>query len=269
MPRRIRILTNPAESNQGGRNEEDMAGHIRGVFFDLGDTLLDFGHVDILSLFEAGAHLSYDYLTSLDKHVPSFAKYHRGQLWSIRWRYLISRITGREFDARTLITRRARTMGFDLTDAQVEELSWLWYEPLSRCATAESGLRQTLERLSAGRTMGIISNTFIPAATLDRHLAQMNLLDLLPIRVYSCDVRYRKPHPAIFHVALQQAGLRADQTLFVGDSLVADIAGANRVGMISVLKSPTGRGGLGTIKPKHRISRLSELLPLVDGYDAA
>ncbi|MGA2266387.1 MAG: HAD family hydrolase [Phycisphaerae bacterium] len=246
-----------------------MAGRIRGVFFDLGDTLLDFGHVDVLGLFEAGARLSYEYLTSLGKPLPSFAKYYRGQLWSIRWRYLISRITRREFDARTLIARRARVMGFDLTDAQVEELAWLWYEPLSRCATAESGLRQTLQRLSDGRALGIISNTFIPAVTLDRHLAQMNLLDLLPTRVYSCDVHYRKPHPAIFHAALQQAGLRADQTLFVGDSLVADIAGANHVGMISVLKSPTGRSALGTIKPRHRISRLAELLPLVDGYGAA
>jgi len=236
-----------------------MTGRIKGVFFDLGETLLNFGHVDVSGWFESGARLSYAYLDALGQPLPSFAKYHRRQLWAIRWRYFLSRLSGQEFDARTLIARLARKMGQNLTDRQVEELAWLWYEPLSHCATAESDLQRTLQHLAVGRTLGVISNTFIPASALDRHLAQLNLLDLLPVRVYSCDARYRKPHPAIFRIALQRAGLRAEETMFVGDSLTADIAGANRAGMISVLKDSTGRGGYGTIRPKHRISHLSEL----------
>ncbi len=245
-----------------------MVGRIRGVFFDLGETLLNFGHVDVLSVFESGARLAYAYLGSLGQPLPSFAKFHRHQLWAIRWRYFLSRLTGQEFDARALIARLTCKMGQTLTDGQVEELAWLWYEPLSRCATTENDLHQTLRHLSAGRTLGVISNTFIPASALNRHLARMNLLELLPVRVYSCDVRYRKPHPAIFRIALQRAGLQAGETVFVGDSLVADIAGANRVGMVSVLKDSSSRGGHSPIRPKHRISYLSELPDLVDGYKA-
>jgi HAD superfamily hydrolase (TIGR01549 family) len=245
-----------------------MAGRIRGVFFDLGETLLNFGHVDVSGLFESGAHLSYAYLESLGQPLPSFAKYHRRQLWAIRWRYFLSRLSGKEFDARTLITRLARKMGQNLTDRQIEELAWLWYEPLSRCATTESDLHQTLRNLAVGRTLGVVSNTFIPASALDRHLAQIGLLDLLPVRVYSCDVHYRKPHMAIFRIALQRANLRAPETVFVGDSLVADVAGANRVGMISVFKDSFGQAGHGAIRPKHRISSLSELPALVAGYEA-
>lgn len=246
-----------------------MAGRIRGVFFDLGDTLLNFGHVDVASLFESGAQLAYAYLQSLGKTLPSFASYHRSQLWAVRWGYFKSRLTGREFDARALIARLGHKMGHNLTARQIDELAWLWYEPLSRCAAIERDLRGTLEQLSHGRTLGLISNTFIPASALDRHLQQAGLLDLLPIRVYSCDARYRKPHPAIFRVALQRADLPAEQTMFVGDSPVADIAGASRVGMISVLKDPGGRYANGPVRADHTISHLSELPAVVAGYDGA
>ncbi|MCJ7543459.1 MAG: HAD family hydrolase [Phycisphaerae bacterium] len=244
-----------------------MAGRIRGVFFDLGDTLLNFGHVDVASLFESGAQLAYAYLQSLGKTLPSFASYHRSQLWAVRWGYFKSRVTGREFNARALITRLGRKMGHDLTGQQIDELAWLWYEPLSHCAAVERDLRGTLEQLSRGRTLGLISNTFIPASALDRHLRQANLLDLLPIRVYSCDVHYRKPHPAIFRIALERAHLPAEEAMFVGDSPVADVAGASRVGMVSVLKNPAGRYANGRIRADHTISRLSELPALVAGYD--
>ena len=244
-----------------------MAGRIRGVFFDLGDTLLNFGHVDVPSLFESGAHLAYTYLRSLGKALPPFAAYHRSQLWAVRWGYFKSRVTGREFDARALIARLGRKMGHQLTDHQIDELAWLWYEPLSRCAAVEPGLRATLEHLSRGRTLGLISNTFIPASALDRHLAQAGLVDLLPVRVYSCDVRFRKPHAAIFQVALGRANLPAQETLFVGDSPVADITGARRVGMITVLKDSTGRYATSRVHPDRTISRLSELPALVAGYE--
>ncbi len=244
-----------------------MAGRIRGVFFDLGDTLLNFGHVDVAGLFESGAHLAYAYLQSLGKDLPPFASYHRSQLWAVRWGYFKSRLTGREFDARSLIARLGRKMGHPLSDHQIDELAWLWYEPLSRCAAVESDLRSTLEQLSAGRTLGLISNTFIPASALDRHLAQAGLLDLLPVRVYSCDVGYRKPHPAIFRIALQRVRLPAEETMFVGDSPVADVAGASRVGMVSVLKDPAGRYATGPVRADHTISRLADLVAILDGYE--
>jgi FMN phosphatase YigB (HAD superfamily) len=49
----------------------------------------------------------------------------------------------------------------------------------------------------------------------------------------------------------------------VGDSLRADIFGASRVGMTSVLKDPTGRLFSRRTKPHHRILALTELGQLV------
>ena len=102
---------------------------------------------------------------------------------------------------------------------------------------------------------------------LDRHLACENLLELLPIRVYSCDVGCRKPNRRIFQVALKKADLTSEQTIFVGDSHWADIRGANRAGLTSVLKDPLGRHQDKRIKPHHRIRSLLELPDIVLGYN--
>ncbi len=245
-----------------------MGGKIKGILLDLGDTVVDFGKVDITSLFEAGAHLSYKYLERLGQPVPPLAKYHRQQLRAIRWNYLKSRITRREFNALELVGRLATRMGQQLSDEQLFELAWLWYQPLSEVATVEPGMRELLKGfVDAGLTLGLISNTFVPGEVLDRHLERLNLLDLLPVRVYSCDVGYRKPNPNIFRIALERTGLRPGETLFVGDSLKADIAGAGSVGMISVLKDPNGRHRSHKIVPTHRIARLAELTDVLAKYN--
>jgi putative hydrolase of the HAD superfamily len=245
-----------------------MVQRVKGVLFDLGDTLLDFAQLDVTSLFEAGARLTYDYLQTLGKSLPSFATYHSRQLRALRWNYFKSKLTRREFNSLDLLGRLATGMGHELTGDQTLELAWRWYEPLSRCATSEEGLEDLLRRLGEqGIKLGLVSNTFVPAEVLDRHLEQLGLLEMLPVRVYSCRVGYRKPHPGIFAIALRQAGLEAGQAMFVGDSPRADILGANRAGMISVLKDPAGRYDGASVKPHHRIQRLSELPDILAQYN--
>jgi putative hydrolase of the HAD superfamily len=245
-----------------------MKRRVEGILFDLGDTLLDFGQVDILGLFEAGARLAYDYLRGIGKPLPPFAKYHRWQLWAIRWNYFKSRLTRREFNAMDLIGRLGDRMGHGLSQEQMVELAWLWYRPLSECATMEPGLRQLLEDLRrCGLKLGLVSNTFIPGQVLDRHLQRANLLDLLPVRVYSCDVAFRKPHAGIFTAALERAGLEAHRTMFVGDSPAADVAGARHAGMISVLKSRQAVPPSSKLQPDHHISRLAQLREVLEEYE--
>jgi len=239
---------------------------LRGILFDLGDTLLNFGKVDVLSLFKQGARLGYDYLTSIRQPLPPYPKFYRKQMWAIRWTYFKSCITRREFNSLDLLGRVSHNMGHRLTNDQLLELSWQFYFPLRQTATVEPGTRELLEDFRRqGLTLGIVSNTFLPAEVLDRHLREANLLDLLPHRVYSSAVIYRKPHPGIFKIALSQTGLPPAQTLFVGDTPRPDIHGANQIGMISVLKDPTGKRRC-RYKPAHRIEKLEELRKIVAGY---
>lgn len=246
-----------------------MAQRIKGILFDLGETLLDFGKVDVVGKFEAGARLAYQYLKGLGQPLPPFARFHRRQLWAIRWNYFKSRFTKREFNALEVMGRLSIHMGHQLSQDQTLELAWQWYEPLSLQAHVEPGTRELLSELrQQGLTLGLVSNTFVPGPILDRHLQQENLLDLLPVRVYSCDVRFRKPDRNIFALALERSHLEAASTLFVGDSLHADVDGSNHMGMISVLKDPAGRHGHGGIRPRHIIRNLQELREIVRGYNS-
>ena len=76
----------------------------------------------------------------------------------------------------------------------------------------------------------------------------------------------RKPHPGIFQAALDRTGLEAKHTMFVGDSLTADIVGARRMGMVAVLKSRHEVPVDASIRPDHQIARLSQLPQVLDQY---
>jgi len=245
-----------------------MARTIRATLFDLGDTLLDFGPIDTLALFARGARLAYRYLQELEYSLPPFPAYHRRRLWMVRWHYFKSRLTRREFNALNLLARLDSGTDRKLTPQQAEQLAWRWYEPLGRCATIEEGLADILAGLRAdGVALGVVSNTFVPGQVLDRHLREVGLLEHLPVRVYSCDVRYRKPDRRIFEIALDRLGVSAGEAMFVGDSLRADVTGANRAGMISVLKDPTGAKRPRRNRPAHRVTSLRELPGIVASYN--
>ncbi|MBN3525848.1 YqeG family HAD IIIA-type phosphatase [Paenibacillus apiarius] len=48
----------------------------------------------------------------------------------------------------------------------------------------------------------------------------------------------RKPAQRAFHKALQLMGLTPDQTVVVGDQMLTDVLGGNRIGMFTILVQP-------------------------------
>ncbi|MBS3820951.1 MAG: HAD-IA family hydrolase [Planctomycetes bacterium] len=240
----------------------------KAILFDLGDTLLDFGRVDLNALFDQGGKLAYEYLQGLDIELPHFAEYARKHLWAIRLRAAWSFLTSREFHSRDLMRKVCGRLGIELDDAQLDEVSWLWYKPLHHQATVEEGLAEMLQGfLDEGLKLGIISNTFVPGEVLDRHLEEEGLLRFFDVRVYSCDIGRRKPARRIFRVALARIGTEAPETIFVGDSPRPDIRGGNRMGMTSVLKDPDGEyDQRSACNPNHRIRSILELREIVARY---
>ncbi len=237
-----------------------MGKAIRGILFDLGDTLLDFGPVRINRLFVEGARRGYHYLRDLDKPLPHKFIYLLRQLWAVRWAYVKSRIRGREFNSLELLDRQARRMGHPLEPDEALELAWRFYSPLKERARIESDLHEALGQLQTmGLELGIVSNTFLPAEVLDRHLAEEDLLAYFPQRLYSCQLGHRKPDRRIFQQGLEMIGLAPEETLFVGDTPKEDIRGASDVGMVTVLKDPTGRRRRRRPRADFVIDRIAEL----------
>ena len=245
-----------------------MARKIEGILFDLGDTLIDFAHASMTEMFLQGAKLGYEYLQELGKTLPGFRKFHFLQLWAIRWNYIKSRVTGKEFNSLDVMGRFARKWGYELSEEENVELAWRFYQPLCKAATVVPGAEETLKALKKkGLKLALVSNTFLPGAILDRHLGLVSMLDMFETRIYSSEVEYRKPHPKIFEIALDAAGLQAANAIFVGDSPKADIAGANRAGMLTVLRDLPIRRKPKRITPDHSLTDMPELLQIVAQYE--
>jgi putative hydrolase of the HAD superfamily len=90
----------------------------------------------------------------------------------------------------------------------------------------------TLDTLSTfGWKHAIVSN-HIPE--LDRIVSALGLMDRIEVFVNSAVVGYEKPNPAIFQLALDEAG-DANDVWMVGDNIDADVLGAEVVGIRSIL----------------------------------
>jgi putative hydrolase of the HAD superfamily len=210
---------------------------IEAVLFDLGDTIIHFGKMDTEALFANGAEETYRYLKSLGKKLPDYETYRKANKRSIRRAYLWSKVKRREFNSMDVVQRVLKRLRVSVSDKEMAELAWLWYSPCVRSGKVEPGTHEMLAALrDAGVKLAIVSNTFIPGYVLDRHLQHEGLLDFFPVRIYSSNVRYQKPHKKIFRIAMQQIGVEPSRAIFIGDLLKKDIKGARRCGMRTVWK---------------------------------
>jgi HAD superfamily hydrolase (TIGR01662 family) len=93
------------------------------------------------------------------------------------------------------------------------------------------------ELSTRGLKVGLISNSHRSLASFQEHF---ELDGLVHGAVSSHQHGYLKPHPSIFEAALKLLGVRAEESVMVGDSYAHDIEGARRVGMrgVLVLRSP-------------------------------
>ncbi|MBN2018803.1 MAG: HAD family hydrolase [Sedimentisphaerales bacterium] len=238
---------------------------VKAVMFDIGDTLLNFGRIQTMRVFRQSARLTYDYLVKMGQPAGNFPWYCLRNLIAVRLWNLWSDFTGRDFDALSLLKKSGEKRGFKLVEEQWREVGWLWYEPLSRIAKVEENIKETLALLSGmGLKLGILSNTFISAGSLDRHLAQLGILDFFPCRVYSYQFAFRKPDIRIFESATDRIGEAAENILFVGDRLDNDIWPALKAGMRAVLKSAYTNTGKNVPTDIRKIDRIAELPGIIE-----
>ncbi len=116
--------------------------------------------------------------------------------------------------------------------------------------------------------VGIVTNAYQPMWLREVELRDHALLDFFPdCRLSAADVGYLKPHPVIFQTALDCLGTTPEETVFVGDDLEADIAGAKSAGMRAILRLTHRNRDVETgIFPDAKINSLEELPALLDDW---
>lgn len=238
---------------------------IKAVLFDLGETLLNFGRFSATRVFRRGARLSYDYLESCGQPVGNFEYYCWTNLIVLRVRHIISGIKNNDFNSAALLRSLGMRKGITLDSDQWRHFAWLWYEPLSKIATIEPKIKETLAELqNMGLKLGILSNTFISGPSLEKHLEQAGILDFFGVRLYSYQFDFRKPDPRIFKIAAERIGEPVENVIYVGDRIDKDIEPTLKIGMTPVLKTAHTNAGKTPPDETHRIDDIAELPGLIE-----
>ena len=122
-------------------------------------------------------------------------------------------------------------------------------------------LHRVLEKLSANYPVALVSNhTALP------QLKKIEILDIsryFRVVVTSEEAGVEKPDSRIFELALQQLGVVAKKSVFIGDSLAGDIKGAARVGMCTIHTVEYTQGRAEASAADYTIENLIDVLDII------
>ena len=216
---------------------------LRGIFFDLDNTLIDRERA-----YEA-------YLRELSGRLPDpFAD--GAALQAMR-----------ELDDRGM---RDRTEFCRLVAERFPELgptpARVWHDfagGLTRAVTAAPEVVALVQRLAQRYLLAVVTNG--SSARQREKLRRAGLSRLLTRVVISEEVGAEKPDVRIFGHALQQVGLEPGEVLFVGDDPARDVVGAHAAGMPCCWISHGRRFPQGLSPPSISVHHLLELEPMLAG----
>ena len=206
---------------------------IRGVLFDLDDTLTDHHTASA----RAATHWAHDH--GLHGDLSEL---------SARW----AEVSNRHYAAyqrrelTVLEQQRARVREFlphlDLRNDDAAQAVFEQYGRLYRRATtAYADARPALERArAAGLAVGVLTNGEDPVQRAK--LEQAALDGLIDQVVASSTLPWSKPDARAFHAACARIGTEPGETLMIGDNLTVDVHGARRAGLPAVWVDRHGIG---------------------------
>lgn len=153
----------------------------------------------------------------------------------------------------------------DYDDGLIERANDAWGTAFVEGTRALPHAREVLIELSKrGWRLGVVSNSLAPNTRRDLTVA--GLLPFFQGIFISSDVGKRKPHPYIFHKALEALNMDPEEAIFVGDNPYEDILGAKRVGLRAIFIRTTFLDPfpLDAPPPDATINSLEEIVPMID-----
>jgi putative hydrolase of the HAD superfamily len=233
----------------------------RAVLFDFGGTLYDYA---ALAPGDAESHLALVEWAGVDADLATIRRAQREAMRAVFRTYLPRRFYLHRDLFRDAAAETLRILGVEPDPEHLDRFRALQWTLHRRDFQLREGVVETLQALrERGLHVGMVSNIdddqlehLVEVAALRPHFDSL----LSSEAAGAC-----KPDPAIFAEALRRADCAAEETVFVGDTLAQDIAGANAVGMCSVLiwHREDREPALDGARPAHVIRRIPDLLDLL------
>jgi len=118
---------------------------------------------------------------------------------------------------------------------------------------------ETLTELKGQFQMHVVTNGFLEVT--EHKIKHSDIGSFFQTILSAEEVGVLKPNPAVFYEAFKRSGATAENSLFIGDNLIADVQGAQSVGMHQVYFNPEKEAHNET--PTFEISDMKELVTLL------
>jgi len=201
---------------------------IKGVFFDLGGTLLIYSDISA----SWSDWLSEFYLC-LKNHGLSISK----ETFAERCdRFHSKEEPPKRKDGLTIFERRIQALchelGVNIKEVDIKHTAITMINAWMKHTYLDPDCHSVLEALQQHKTLGLITN-FDHPPYMHALLRQLDLMKFFEAVIVSGDVGTKKPDPRIFHLALQRTGLKPEEVVYVGDT-EEDVVGARAAGILPI-----------------------------------
>ena len=216
---------------------------LRGAFFDVGDTLVE--HWAPREVVNAKARAQIQADLGERPWLDDLLEARLERSWNASLAQLIARRTDtterfapEEARQETLALYAAwfRDRGIEIDEADLDRLRHGMCVPLDEISSPVKGAFEAIRWCrEQGLRVVLVTNTLSRGdAEALADWEQFGLDGAIDGVASSHSVGWRKPHPAMFERALQIAGVRPEEAFHVGDNLIADVWGAQRLGIRGV-----------------------------------
>jgi len=210
----------------------------KAVIFDLGDTLVLTDRWDydkcLKKLFKSLQHDNIAVSTSFEEFKRVYFEV-RSQMY----REHEESLKEIDFSLRIACTLEKLNYHVSFESPIVTRAVEAFFEVFFEDIRMESYVSQLLSELKKKYKLGLVSN-FAYAPGFWKILERFSLTTIFDAVVVSGELGLRKPHPKIFEEALKTLDVKAEEAVFVGDSLKADINGAKKIGLKTILVKNVG-----------------------------
>jgi putative hydrolase of the HAD superfamily len=242
-------------------HDDAAAPGIRAVLFDFGGTLYDYAS---LERGDRECLVALARWSGVDAAEDAVRSAYRAAMRRVFQRYLPERFYFHRDLFRDAVVGMLESFGAAADERHLARYREMVWERHQRDLRLRDGVIETLAALRArGLHVGMVSN--IDEDQLVHLVEAAALRPLFDSLLSSESAGACKPDPAIFAEALRRARCAPAETLFVGDTLTQDVAGAKRAGMRAVLlwHRDHTRPSDAEIAPDHVIRRIPEVLDLL------
>jgi len=163
------------------------------------------------------------------------------------------------------VSNALKTLGYDygVSSKVVAGATNAFCEGFMNYVRIDDDAASSLAKLHGRYKLGIVSNFAIPECVLTL-LCKHGLDGFFDVVVVSGAVNVRKPSPEIFRKALEALGVDAEEAVFVGDTVDADVAGAKSLGMKTVYIERRVQKEAENACPDQTIKSMGELLSALE-----